>query len=104
MLRRVQAKSDMIYHYLAEHKWDLFISAIRLMLTNRKTLQPKALDIQNDSRVRGTLKAFGLKVGKLIKKLLKKQDLAPTRIVTDKFRAYTSAFRAIGLRKNTIAV
>ena len=102
MLRRFQAKSDMIYHYLAEHKWDLFISAIRLMLTNRKTSQPKALDIQND--IRGSLKAFGLKVGKLIKKLLKKQDLAPTRIVTDKFRAYTSAFRAIGLRKNTIAV
>ncbi len=36
--------------------------AIRLLVTNPKTLQRKALDIQNE--IRGTLKAFGLKVGK----------------------------------------
>ncbi len=35
--------------------------AFRLLLTNRKTLQRKALDIENE--IRGTLKAFGLKVG-----------------------------------------
>jgi len=33
----------------------------------------------------------------LMKKLLKKQGIAPTRIVTDKLRSYPSAFRAIGL-------
>jgi len=32
-----------------------------------------------------------------MKKLLKKQGFAPTRIVTDKLRSYPSAFRAIGL-------
>ena len=34
---------------------------------------------------------------KLMKRLLKKQGFAPTRIVTDKLRSYPSAFRAIGL-------
>ncbi len=34
---------------------------------------------------------------KLMKKLLKKQGFAPTRIVTDKLRSYPAAFRAIGL-------
>ncbi len=34
---------------------------------------------------------------KLMKKLLKKQGFAPTRIVTDKLRSYPSAFRAMGL-------
>lgn len=34
---------------------------LRLQLSNRKTLQRKALDIENE--IRGTLKAFGLKVG-----------------------------------------
>jgi transposase-like protein len=33
----------------------------------------------------------------LMKKLLKKQGFAPTRVVTDKLRSYPSAFRAIGL-------
>ena len=37
--------------------------ALRLLLTNRKTLQRKALDIENE--IRRTLKAFGLKVGKV---------------------------------------
>ena len=36
---------------------------LRFLLTNRKTLQRKALDIENE--LRGTLKAFGLKVGKV---------------------------------------
>ena len=35
--------------------------------------------------------------GKLMRKLLKKQDFAPTRILADKLRSYPSAFRAIGL-------
>lgn len=35
----------------------------RLLLTNRSTLQSKALDLE--SCIRGTLKAFGLKVGKV---------------------------------------
>jgi transposase-like protein len=34
---------------------------------------------------------------KLMKKLLKKQGFAPTRIVTDKLRSYPVAFRAIGI-------
>ncbi len=34
---------------------------------------------------------------KLVKKLLKKHGFAPSRIVTDKLRSYSSAFRAIGL-------
>jgi transposase-like protein len=34
---------------------------------------------------------------KLMKKLLKEQGFASTRIVTDKLRSYTSAFRALGL-------
>ena len=34
---------------------------------------------------------------KLMKKLLKRQGFAPSRIVTDKLRSYRSAFRAIGL-------
>ena len=34
---------------------------------------------------------------KLMKKLLKKQGFAPTRIVTDKLRSYPAAFRAMGL-------
>jgi len=34
---------------------------------------------------------------KLIRKLLKKQGFAPSRIVTDKLRSYPAAFRAIGL-------
>lgn len=34
---------------------------------------------------------------KLMKKLLKRQGFAPTRIVTDKLRSYRSAFRSIGL-------
>jgi len=34
---------------------------------------------------------------KLMKKLLKKQGFAPTRVVTDKLRSYPAAFRAIGL-------
>ena len=32
-----------------------------------------------------------------MKKLLKKQGFAPSRVVTDKLRSYASAFRAIGL-------
>lgn len=35
--------------------------------------------------------------GKLMKKLLRKQGFAPTKIVTDKLRSYPSAFQAIGL-------
>lgn len=34
---------------------------------------------------------------KLMKRLLKKQGFAPSRIVTDKLRSYPAAFRAIGL-------
>ncbi len=34
---------------------------------------------------------------KLMKKLLKKQGFAPSRVVTDKLRSYASAFRARGL-------
>ncbi len=34
---------------------------------------------------------------RLMKKLLKKQGFAPSRVVTDKLRSYPSAFRAIGL-------
>jgi transposase-like protein len=34
---------------------------------------------------------------KLMKKLLRKHGFAPSRIVTDKLRSYSSAFRAIGL-------
>jgi IS1 family transposase len=34
---------------------------------------------------------------KLMKKLLKKQGFAPSRIVTDKLRSYPAAFRSIGL-------
>jgi transposase-like protein len=34
---------------------------------------------------------------KLMRKLLKKQGFAPSRIVTDKLRSYPAAFRAIGL-------
>ncbi len=34
---------------------------------------------------------------RLMKKLLKKQGFAPSRVVTDKLRSYASAFRAIGL-------
>jgi len=34
---------------------------------------------------------------KLMKKLLKKQGFAPSRIVTDKLRSYPAAFRALGL-------
>jgi len=34
---------------------------------------------------------------KLMKKLLKKQGFAPTKIVTDELRSYPSAFRAMGL-------
>jgi transposase-like protein len=34
---------------------------------------------------------------KLMKKLLKKQGFAPSRIVTDKLRSYPAAFRAMGL-------
>ncbi len=45
--------------------------AIRLLLTNRKTLQRKALDIQNE--IRGTLKAFGLKVGKVSRRSFEKK-------------------------------
>jgi transposase len=36
---------------------------LRLLLNHRKTLQRKTLDIENE--IRGTLKAFGLKVGKV---------------------------------------
>ena len=36
---------------------------LRLVLNHRKTLQRKTLDIENE--IRGTLKAFGLKVGKV---------------------------------------
>lgn len=35
---------------------------------------------------------------KLMKKLLKRQGFAPSRIVIDKLRSYRSAFRSIGLR------
>jgi putative transposase len=34
---------------------------------------------------------------KLMKKLLKKQGFLPTRIVTDRLRSYTAAFRSLGL-------
>ena len=34
---------------------------------------------------------------KLMKKLLKKQGFAPTRVVTDKLASYRAAFKAIGL-------
>jgi transposase len=36
---------------------------LRLLLNHRKTLQRKTLDLENE--IRGTLKAFGLKVGKV---------------------------------------
>ena len=36
---------------------------LRMLLNNRKTLQKKTRDIENE--IRGTLKAFGLKVGKV---------------------------------------
>ncbi len=45
--------------------------AIRLLVTNPKTLQRKALDIQNE--IRGTLKAFGLKVGKVSRRSFEKK-------------------------------
>ncbi len=35
--------------------------------------------------------------GKLMRKLLKKQGFAPTRIVTDRLRSYPVAFRSLGL-------
>ena len=41
---------------------------------------------------------------KLMIKLLKKQGFAPTRIVTDKLRSYPSAFQAMSMWQNTIAV
>ncbi len=44
---------------------------LRLLLRNRKTLQRKAIDIE--SEIRGTLKAFGLKVGKAGKRLFKQK-------------------------------
>ncbi len=34
---------------------------------------------------------------RLMKKLLKKQGFAPSRVVTDKLRSYSSVFRAVGL-------
>ncbi len=34
---------------------------------------------------------------KLIRKLLKKQGVAPTKIITDKLKSYHKAFRIIGL-------
>jgi putative transposase len=37
---------------------------------------------------------------KLVTKLLKKSGFAPTRIVTDRLRSYSTAFRAIGLTAN----
>ncbi len=48
-----------------------------------------------DFLVQGRRKAKAAK--KLIKKLLRKQGFAPTRIVTDRRRSYPAAFRAIGL-------
>ncbi len=33
---------------------------------------------------------------KLMKKLLKKHGFAPSRVVTDKLRSYSSVFRAVG--------
>jgi len=45
------------------HVKSLESQELRLLLTHRKTLQRKALDIENE--IRGTLKAFGLKVGKV---------------------------------------
>ncbi len=45
--------------------------ALRLLLTNRKTLQRKSLDIENE--IRGTLKAFGLKVGKVSRRSFEKK-------------------------------
>ncbi|MFQ5974588.1 MAG: IS110 family transposase [Alphaproteobacteria bacterium] len=45
--------------------------ALRLLLTNRKTLQRKATDIENE--IRGTLKAFGLKVGKVSQRSFEKK-------------------------------
>jgi len=42
-------------------------------------------------------KRYAKAAKKLMKKLLKKQGFAPSRIVTDRLRSYPSAFRAIGL-------
>lgn len=39
---------------------------------------------------------------KLMRKLLKKQGWAPTRVVTDKLRSYQAAFRSLGLRAEHI--
>lgn len=39
---------------------------------------------------------------KLMKKLLKKQGFAPTRVVTDKLASYPAAFKAIGLSAENI--
>ncbi len=44
------------------HVKSLESQELRLLLTHRRTLQRKALDIENE--IRGTLKAFGLKIGK----------------------------------------
>jgi len=39
---------------------------------------------------------------KLMKKLLKKQGFAPSRVVTDKLRSYPPAFRALGLTEEHV--
>ena len=49
---------------------------LRFLLTNRKTLQRKALDIENE--IRGTLKAFGLKVGKVSRRRFEARVLEVT--------------------------
>lgn len=47
---------------------------LRLLLANRKTLQRKALDVENE--IRGTLKAFGLKVGTVSRRRFESRALA----------------------------
>jgi transposase-like protein len=41
---------------------------------------------------------------RLMRKLLKKQRVAPKLLVTDKLRSYASAFRRLGLRDAVTAV
>jgi transposase len=47
--------------YRPVHVKKLRIQKLRMLLTHRKTLQSKAIAIEND--LRGTLRNFGLKVG-----------------------------------------
>ena len=75
----------------------IVIRGVRFWLWRAVDNEGEVLDFLVES------KRYAKAAVKLMRKLLKKQGIAPTRITTDKLRSYHAAFRTLGLRAEHIS-